>query len=32
MGFGGLTRGLHRITKPTIASINGWALAAGLWS
>ncbi len=30
MGFGGLTRGLHRIPKPTIASINGWALAAGL--
>ncbi|HKA86834.1 MAG TPA: enoyl-CoA hydratase/isomerase family protein [Haliangiales bacterium] len=30
MGIGGLTRGLHRIYKPTIAAINGWALAAGL--
>ncbi len=30
MGFGGLTRGLHRIYKPIIAAINGWALAAGL--
>src|SRR5258705_2065873 len=29
-GFGGLTRGLHRITKPTIAAVNGWALAGGL--
>jgi enoyl-CoA hydratase/carnithine racemase len=28
MGFGGLTRGLHRITKPTIAAVNGWALAS----
>jgi enoyl-CoA hydratase/carnithine racemase len=28
-GLGGLTRGLHRITKPTIAAINGWALAGG---
>src|SRR5262249_42009943 len=28
-GFGGLTRGLHRITKPTIAAVNGWALAGG---
>ena len=30
MGFGGITRGLHRITKPTIAAVNGWALAGGL--
>lgn len=30
LGFGGLTRGLHRIYKPVIAAINGWALAAGL--
>ncbi|MCV7409130.1 hypothetical protein AWC05_01270 [Mycobacterium florentinum] len=30
MGFGGLTRGLHRILKPTIAAVNGWALAGGL--
>jgi enoyl-CoA hydratase/carnithine racemase len=30
LGFCGLTRGLHRITKPVIAAINGWALAAGL--
>jgi enoyl-CoA hydratase/carnithine racemase len=30
LGFGGLTRGLHRITKPVIAAVNGWALAGGL--
>ena len=30
VGFGGITRGLHRITKPTIAAVNGWALAGGL--
>ncbi|MDT5067818.1 MAG: hypothetical protein QOK02_3973 [Mycobacterium sp.] len=30
MGFGGITRGLHRIAKPTIAAVNGWALAGGL--
>jgi enoyl-CoA hydratase/carnithine racemase len=30
MGLGGFTRGLHRITKPTIAAVNGWALAGGL--
>jgi enoyl-CoA hydratase/carnithine racemase len=28
-GFGGLTRGLHRIYKPVIGAINGWALAGG---
>jgi enoyl-CoA hydratase/carnithine racemase len=30
LGFGGLTRGLHRIKKPVIGAINGWALAGGL--
>jgi enoyl-CoA hydratase/carnithine racemase len=30
LGFGGLTRGLHRIYKPIIAAVNGWALAGGL--
>jgi len=30
LGIGGLTRGLHRICKPVIAAVNGWALAAGL--
>lgn len=30
LGFGGLTRGLHRITKPVVAAVNGWALAGGL--
>lgn len=29
-GLGGLTRGLHRIYKPTIAAVNGWAIAGGL--
>src|SRR5919106_2880766 len=29
-GLGGLTRGLHRIYKPVIAAVNGWALAGGL--
>jgi enoyl-CoA hydratase/carnithine racemase len=28
-GLGGLTRGLHRIYKPVIAAVNGWALAGG---
>jgi enoyl-CoA hydratase/carnithine racemase len=30
LGFGGITRGLHRIRKPIIAAVNGWALAGGL--
>jgi len=30
LGIGGLTRGMHRISKPVIAAVNGWALAAGL--
>lgn len=29
-GFGGITRGLHRIHKPIVAAVNGWALAGGL--
>lgn len=29
-GLGGLTRGLHRITKPIVAAVNGWALSGGL--
>ncbi len=29
-GFGGLPRGLHRIYKPVIGAINGWALGGGL--
>jgi enoyl-CoA hydratase/carnithine racemase len=29
-GLGGLTRGLHRMHKPVIAAVNGWALAGGL--
>jgi len=28
-GLGGITRGLHRIYKPIIAAVNGWALAGG---
>ena len=30
LGLGGLTRGLHRMPKPVIAAVNGWALAGGL--
>jgi enoyl-CoA hydratase/carnithine racemase len=30
LGIGGITRGMHRITKPIIAAVDGWALAAGL--
>src|SRR5436853_3682306 len=30
VGFGGVTRGLHKIAKPNIAAVNGWALAGGL--
>jgi enoyl-CoA hydratase/carnithine racemase len=30
LGFGGITRGLHRIRRPIIAAVNGWALAGGL--
>jgi enoyl-CoA hydratase/carnithine racemase len=29
-GIGGITRGLHRIYKPIVAAVNGWALAGGL--
>jgi enoyl-CoA hydratase/carnithine racemase len=28
-GLGGITRGLHRIYKPVVAAVNGWALAGG---
>jgi enoyl-CoA hydratase/carnithine racemase len=28
-GLGGITRGQHRILKPIIGAINGWALAGG---
>ena len=30
VGLNGFTRGMHRIPKPIIAAINGWALAGGL--
>jgi len=30
LGLGGVTRGLHRIRKPIVAAVNGWALAGGL--
>ncbi len=29
LGLGGLTRGQHRLAKPVIAAVNGWALAGG---
>src|SRR5262249_1396865 len=29
LGIGGITCGMHRIEKPMIAAVNGWALAAG---
>lgn len=29
LGLNGLTRGMHRIHKPIIAAVNGWALAGG---
>jgi enoyl-CoA hydratase/carnithine racemase len=29
-GFCGLTRGLHRIYKPVLAAVNGWAVGGGL--
>lgn len=28
-GLGGITRGQHRLAKPIIGAINGWALAGG---
>jgi enoyl-CoA hydratase/carnithine racemase len=30
LGLGGFTRGMHRIPKPIVGAINGWALAGGL--
>lgn len=30
LGLNGFTRGMHRISKPIIGAINGWALAGGL--
>ena len=30
LGLNGLTRGMHRIEKPIVAAVNGWALAGGL--
>src|SRR3954467_11757044 len=30
LGFGGFTRGLHKIRNPIIGAVNGWALAGGL--
>ncbi len=29
-GLGGITRGFHKMSKPIIGAINGWALAGGL--
>lgn len=28
-GLGGITRGQHRLAKPVIGAVNGWALAGG---
>lgn len=28
-GIGGITRGLHRLPKPIIGAVNGWAVAGG---
>ena len=30
LGLNGFTRGMHRIPKPIVGAINGWALAGGL--
>ena len=30
LGLNGFTRGMHRIEKPIVGAINGWALAGGL--
>jgi enoyl-CoA hydratase/carnithine racemase len=30
LGLNGFTRGMHRIAKPIIGAVNGWALAGGL--
>jgi enoyl-CoA hydratase/carnithine racemase len=30
LGLGGITRGMHRLKKPVIGAVDGWALAGGL--
>ena len=30
LGLNGFTRGMHRLHKPIVAAVNGWALAGGL--
>src|SRR5215210_4033420 len=30
VGLNGFTRGMHRISKPIVGAVNGWALAGGL--
>jgi enoyl-CoA hydratase/carnithine racemase len=30
LGLNGFTRGMHRIGKPIVGAVNGWALAGGL--
>jgi enoyl-CoA hydratase/carnithine racemase len=30
LGLNGFTRGMHRLAKPIVAAVNGWALAGGL--